>query len=194
MKKEIDSKIKAIRSLIKAKMMKGEAVIWIITGNRFSGKTTMATRLFRDIKLFNQYIGLGAIGKTIEYYSGIKDGYERKSITNLEVFTKVLNSCIDRAYENGVNTIIEGVQIDTIALSKNNKLLGGVILSIPTSTKLKRGKNMKTRFKVVLKPSDINKREDWFYKENDKFKTINNSVKQDYCYGEILKELLEVLK
>lgn len=156
----------------------GIPVIFCITGNFSSGKTYYAKELIKKFS-FSHIVNIGVITKTLNYLqNNLND--KTKTTTIQEIITKITESYS----QNGVNAIIEGVQIDTEFQSKNKNILGGVILKIDKEIAKQRGNKPDTHFKRLL--SDI---EDYPYKETDTFLSIENIESQKSVIHKILNHL-----
>jgi hypothetical protein len=88
-------------------------------------------------------------------------------------FKEFVDFTIEEYCKNGVNLIIEGVQIDTERLFTNSNVLGGVILQTSKTNQVKWGKNPPTHFKREMSTTQITKVN---YEENKKFKKLNNNL------------------
>ncbi|MBN1169165.1 hypothetical protein JXA63_04720 [Candidatus Woesebacteria bacterium] len=160
----------------------GKAVIFVVTGNNSSGKTTITLRLLKDIK-FYQSINLGLASKIIRYFRNdlIVDDLENfdgDSASNL--FKNMVDFIINSYQETGVNIVIDGVQIDTDGLHNNKRVIGGVILTVKPEKAMERGDNSKTHFKRKLSKKGL---KNVNYYPNEKFQLIdnNNSIEDTYC-------------
>jgi tRNA uridine 5-carbamoylmethylation protein Kti12 len=167
------------------------AVIFVVTGLNGSGKTIVARRLLVDLN-FHQTFNLGSVTKTLRYLS-------TEETTNLENFK---NSDLNKLYTpivqfackeyqcNGVNVIIDGVQIDTSSTGWQESITGGIILEVPNSIKTFRNNKPDTHFKRVLyKTSEDN----FAYAPNDTFRFIDNSNDIDDTYNKVLRVLDGIL-
>lgn len=168
-------------------------VIFFIAGNYSTGKTFFAKELIKNLD-FYQTINFGTITKIIRFFKPeinmlpsnnkffFKDEWKN-------LFNKILENLISSYFENGVNTIFEGVQVDTNFLLDNPKVTGGVILNTELSITYTRGKKPRSHFKRKI--NDLKNIE---YKENDKFKFIDNNGTKENTFQEILYYLENLLE
>jgi len=166
---DINNKINKLNSF-------GFAVIFMIGGNNSSGKSTVSKELLCNCS-FIQSVNLGIISKMIRCFR--KDFLVSK-IENFngdavqDLFDKIIDFFADHYYEAGVNTIFEGVQINSRYLSKNKFVIGGVLLNVSKDTAIHRGSFPNTHFKRKLELSDVVKLE---FNEDLKFKVVDNEKK-----------------
>jgi hypothetical protein len=149
----------------------GVPVVFIVTGNNSSGKTTFTRKLIQEIR-FYQSINLGLASKLIRFFKPKLDVDKLENFKDPKI-AKVFDDLTDfisaHYYQTGVNTIIEGVQIDTQKFLDNESVIGGVILDVPEHVALSRGRYPETHFKRKLdRLTNIE------YIQNEKFARISN--------------------
>ncbi len=189
--------IQKINLLIKELNSKNIPVIFFITGTNSVGKTVFTKFLLQKINFYQSY-NLGLISKTLNYFrpdlnkDSIDNFYSNTDI--LKIFTDLIKNQTDSYYTNGVNAIFEGVQIDTLKLSSNSKVLGGVILSVNDNLAVSRGSKPPTHFNRVVSLKDIEAvKKTIDYIESDKFIKINNNDSFDSTSAQILNHLEKLL-
>lgn len=184
--KDINLKIDALNSC-------GKAALFIVTGENGAGKTVFSKKLLCDLA-FAQSFNLGVVTKTIRHL-------HKNQVSSLEnfvdedtdaLFTEIIEFSCGEYQKTGVNVLIDGVQIDTETLQKNDDVLGGVILRASAATRTVRGANPTTHFnrKLQIDPQT----DDRHYVANDKFIAITNEGTLDDTYEKILQALDNLLK
>jgi len=171
---------------------RGKAIIFLVAGNNSSGKTTITLELLRHLN-FYQSINLGLASKIIRHFRrdlAIDDleNFDGDEASNL--FRNMVDFIVDSYQNTGVNIIIEGVQIDTEALSENSSVTGGIILDIDPQKATERGNKPKTHFKRDLAKKGLKK---VTYVPNNKFKRVNNNGSIADTYKAVLKHLDKLL-
>ena len=164
--RDINNKINKLNSL-------GFAVIFMIGGNNSSGKSTVSKQLLCNCS-FIQSVNLGVISKMIRCF---RKDFLVSSIENFNeatvqsLFDRIIDFFANHYYCAGVNTIFEGVQINSRYLSKNKFVTGGVLLDVSKETAIRRGNFPNTHFKRKLAQSDVVK---LVFNEDLKFKVVDN--------------------
>ena len=164
------------------------AVIFIVTGGNGTGKSVMTKRLISGLP-FHQSFNLGAVTKTIRYLNkslvvSRLENFEDSKIQNL--FTPIVQSACVEYQNNGVNVIIDGVQIDTKSKKWSSLATGGVVLSVEGTLKAKRNNYPDTHFKRKL---DIRISDNHTYHPSDFFVTIDNNFSFSSSYVTVLEVL-----
>ncbi len=139
-----------IQNLITDKNKKGETIVIFITGATSTGKTTIAKALYTKYS-FHQYISLGLVSKALRFFQDIgKENIEAGKVSKAnEQINQFINQCINYYSDNGVNTIIEGIQCDTNFLSNNPKFTGGIILTGTLENRTNWSNKPSTHFKRI---------------------------------------------
>jgi len=176
---------------------KGKPVIFVICGKNCSGKTVLSCSLLKKID-FYQSVNLGIISKMIRFFKKdiLSEEFENFNGNRASnIFKNLVDFIIDCYAKTGVNIIIEGVQIDTESVQKNEKVLGGVILDIKPALLEKRGEKPETHFKRSTENSRIKTVK---YIPTSKFILVDNNGrfkntvdKTLYHLDYLLKERLE---
>ncbi|GIW59211.1 MAG: hypothetical protein KatS3mg087_0277 [Patescibacteria group bacterium] len=182
---EIDEKIKKLNDL-------GLPVIFIVTGNNSAGKTTFTKKLLQNFD-FYQSINLGIISKMIRFFRPDIDSSELENFDGNEaskIFKDLLDFIIDTYVKTGVNIVVEGVQIDTDELEKNDFILGGVVLEVDTNIAMKRGDKPATHFSRSIQEHHLKQ---VHYISNAKFKIVNNNGNSEQTFEEIMLHLNNIL-
>lgn len=182
---EIARKIKTLNS-------KGVAVIFIVTGPNGSGKTVIAKKLLTDLP-FHQSYNLGVVAKTIRYiFNDAKvtrlENFTNEKITSL--FTPIIQFACKEYSKNGVNVVIDGVQIDTDDQNWLRLVSGGVVLTVNEEVKLTRNQFPETHFKRQI---ELSLSDNVTYPKSPMFTTINNSGELTDTYKDVLVALKEHL-
>ena len=173
-KARVSSKVDAITSKINELNNLGIAAMFVVTGANGTGKTHLAKRLLTELP-FHQSFNLGLITKTIRFLTDSKDVTVLENFRNERVdvlFTHIIKYSCSEYQRNGVNVLIDGVQIDTVALNDDSNILGGIILDVNDQEKLLRNDKPTTHFKrklAIHSATDVRR-----YIENDTFKIIRN--------------------
>lgn len=165
-----------------------KAVVFVVTGPNGSGKTAITKQLLTSLP-FHQTFNLGAIAKTIRYIyqdAGTTrlENFTNKKITNL--FTPIVQFACREYQKNGVNVIIDGVQIDTKSPEWNGLIVGGIVLDVDKETRINRNKFPDTHFNRKL---EISLTDNCEYADSELFVTINNSGALSKTFNEILRSL-----
>lgn len=128
--------ISRINRSIRAMNAAGQACIIAVTGANGTGKTTLANWMVRDLEL-DQVFNLSAVSKTLQVArpdlaSTALDNFSDRAAA--KVFEQVTNWAIRRYQEDGVNAVVEGVQV-TPAVAANPGLLTAIALVGRPSTR-----------------------------------------------------------
>lgn len=169
-----------------------QAVIFIITGANGSGKTIFTKQLLTSLP-FHQTFNLGAVAKTIRFTHKNEEVTRLENFTNDKVtslFTPIVQFACTEYRSNGVNVIIEGVQIDTKSAGWEGLITGGVILSVDKVIRLKRNKNPETHFNRVM---ELSLTDNLSYKDSNIFETVDNNMGKEDAFSAILTSLSEKL-
>ena len=163
----------------------GVAVIFIVTGGNGTGKSVIAKSLLTRLP-FHQSFNLGAITKTIRFLNedvtvSKLENFDDKHIDNL--FTPIVQYSCCEYQRNGVNVIVDGVQIDTKSKSWSSLITGGVILNVNTRVRLLRNDLPDTHFKRKI---DISITDHYEYKPSDLFYEVDNSHSFEETYLKVL--------
>lgn len=184
------------KNLISKKIEKlnenGKTLVFVVTGNNSTGKTTTSMQLIRDFPIY-QYVSLGIFSKLIRFFRPELTSDDLENFNGnipSRLFRNMLDFVIDHYSDKGVNTVIDGVQIDTKKLTDNTKVTGGVILKAPIEIAVERGNYPKTHFKRKLQKDQM---KSISYTETEKFKVIENNGNFEDTYTEILKHLEKLL-
>lgn len=167
----------------------GVAVIYAVTGGNGTGKTHLSKQLLTRLP-FHQSFNLGTVTKTIRCLSEEKEvtileNFKNKKIETL--FSHIIQYAAQEYQKNGVNILIDGVQIDTPFLQADENILGGTILDVSELIKLQRNDKPSTHFKRTLAihaETDIRQ-----YTENDKYVIIHNDGDFADTYLQVLTHL-----
>ena len=122
--------IDAINRTIRLRNELGLAAIVAVTGANGTGKTTIANWLLADLD-FDQVFNLSAVTKTIQV---VRPDLAMTSLENLErgdddhIYDQVLTWAVERYVDDGVNAVIDGVQVSPPVLAPLDGFVGGVIL------------------------------------------------------------------
>jgi Ni2+-binding GTPase involved in maturation of urease and hydrogenase len=167
----------------------GKAVIFVIAGANGAGKTRLCREVLTKLP-FYQSFNLGLITKTIRC---LTDMQEVSMLENFEsenaerIFTRVIQYSCKEYQKNGVNLVIEGVQIDCKTLQDDENILGGVVLEVKDSIKNERNNRPDTHFKRKL---EVDSGVDMpTYRTNDHFVMINNDGNFIQTYTNVLGTL-----
>lgn len=188
-----DKTITYICDLIKTINKKGYPVIFIVTGNNSSGKTTV-TRLLLQRLPFYQTINLGLVSKIIRFFRkdlhvNELENFESKEANHL--FEQIIDFIIDHYFDKGVNIILEGVQINTEKLLPNNRLIGGIILRVDDFNRITRNKTSLTH---KIRSKTPNLIENITYIPNRKFEIVDNNGLIDDTYSCVLRTITTQLE
>ena len=190
---QVEAKISSIEKTILSKINElndlGVAAIFSVTGGNGTGKTHMAKYMLTYL-LFHQSFNLGLVTKTIRCLTDAGDvtvleNFRNESID--KIFTHIIQYSCSEYQNNGVNVLIDGVQIDTVALREDSSILGGVILDVSVPKRIHRNNKPSTHFKrklAIHSTTDVRR-----YFDNDKFKTINNDGDFLETYQAVLEQL-----
>lgn len=182
---DIESKISKLNKL-------GIPAIFIVCGNNSTGKTVIARKLIQNVN-FYQSINLGLASKMIRFFRPDFDISELENFNGnraSDIFKKLVIFIIESYAKSGVNVIIEGVQIGTKELLKNNNVLGGVILTVNSTTLIKRGVRPETHFNRVIRKDHLKK---VHCLENSKFKIVKNEGTIEETFGQVVSHLNKLL-
>ena len=178
---EISNKIKLLNA-------NNSAVIFIVTGGNGTGKSVITKQLLCDLP-FHQSFNLGAVTKTIRFLNediivSKLENFNDKNIDNL--FTPIVQYACAEYQKNGVNIIIDGVQIDTKSHNWKNLITGGVILSVENGIKQERSNFSDTHFNRKI---DLQITDDYNYVQTPYFININNGLSFVSSYNKVLEVL-----
>ncbi len=167
---------------------KHKAVIFVVTGPNGAGKTAITKQLLTALP-FHQTFNLGAVAKTIRYIYQDEgttrlENFTNKKITNL--FTPIVQFACREYQKNGVNVIIDGVQIDTLSPEWSGLIAGGIILDVDKDTRINRNHFPDTHFNRKL---EISLSDHCEYVDSELFVTINNSGALSETFNAILRLL-----
>jgi hypothetical protein len=167
---------------------KHKAVIFVVTGPNGAGKTAITKQLLTALP-FHQTFNLGAVAKTIRYIYQDEgttrlENFTNKKITNL--FTPIVQFACREYQKNGVNVIIDGVQIDTLSPEWSGLIAGGIILDVDKETRINRNHFPDTHFNRKL---EISLTDHCEYVDSELFVTINNSGALNETFNAILQSL-----
>jgi hypothetical protein len=171
---------------------RGMAVIFIITGPNGSGKTVLTKRLLTALP-FHQTFNLGAITKTIRYMFHDAETTRLENFKNdktTSLFTPIVQFACAEYQRNGVNVIIDGVQIDTSSEQWSEIVTGGAILEVSDAMKVQRNNKPETHFNRSM---ELHLTNDCSYSPSDIFRIINNNGSIDSAFNDILAVLSECL-
>lgn len=169
------------------------AVIFAVTGGNGTGKTHLAKRLLANLP-FHQSFNLGLVTKTIRCLTDMNDVTMLENFRDVRadaLFLRVIQYSCDEYQRNGVNVLIDGVQIDSEVLGDDTAILGGIILNVAKPIRLQRNDRPTTHFKrtlVVQSEADMP-----HYVENEGFRAIDNSGSFDETYRATLEWLDRLL-
>ena len=170
----------------------GIPAIFIVCGNNSTGKTIITKKLIQNLN-FYQSINLGLASKMIRFFRPDFDISELENFNGNEasnIFKKLVIFIIESYTKSGVNVIIEGVQIDTNELLKNNNVLGGVILKIDSTTAAERGTRPETHFNRIIRKDQLKK---IHYYENSKFRIVRNEGTIEETFDQVVTHLNNLL-
>lgn len=151
------------------------AVIFAVTGGNGVGKTHLAKHLLTQLP-FHQSFNLGLITKTIRCLTDMDNVTMLENFRDTQVdklFLHIIQYACAEYQRNGVNVLIDGVQVDSVALHDDDHILGGIILDVEESIKLQRNDRPTTHFKrklAIHSETDMRR-----YIQNDSFKVIANN-------------------
>lgn len=170
----------------------GKAVIFVVTGGNGTGKSVIAKNLLTHLP-FHQSFNLGAITKTIRFLNedltvSQLENFTDKNIDNL--FTPIVQYSCQEYQKNGVNVIVDGVQINTRSQEWYGLVTGGVILTVERDIKLQRNDFPDTHFKRKI---DIQITDQYRYEANDLFLAVDNSSTFVETYNDVLRTLDQLL-
>lgn len=165
------------------------AVIFAVTGGNGTGKTHLAKQLLTNLP-FHQSFNLGQVTKTIRCLTDMNDVTMLENFRDARadaLFLRVIQYSSREYQRNGVNVLIDGVQIDSEALRDDTAILGGIILDVAKPIRLQRNDRPTTHFKRTLAvQSDTDTPE---YVENDDFRIIDNNGSFNETYYAALEWL-----
>lgn len=171
----------------------GIAVIFAISGGNGTGKTRLSKEILTKLA-FHQSFNLGLITKTIRCLTDTNGVTILENFRNAKVdglFSHIIQYSCAEYQRNGVNVLIDGVQIDTVKLNDDSNILGGVVLEVSNDIKLRRNDKPTTHFKrklTIHSQTDVRR-----YAENERFKSINNDGDFDNLYQSVLNWLENLL-
>jgi hypothetical protein len=124
-----------IRRSIRAMNAAGQACIIAVTGANGTGKTTIANWMVRDLEL-DQVFNLSAVSKTLQVArpdlaSTAFDNFSDPTAT--EVFERVTTWAIGRYQEDGVNAVVEGVQVSPVVAAHPGLLTAVALIGRPSA-------------------------------------------------------------
>lgn len=186
LKQELSDKITLLNEL-------GYAVAFVVTGHNGSGKTTIAKRLLSDLP-FYQTFNLGVVTKTLRYTQQTLTVTPLENFKDPDVnteFTEIIRFAISEYQINGVNLVVDGVQVDTQALSQDSNIIGGVILEVDSAELYRRNDSPATHFNrrlSITHPSD-----NLTYTKTNHFKPIANNGSIEETYDRVTKHLSNLL-
>ncbi|MFH1561094.1 MAG: AAA family ATPase [Patescibacteria group bacterium] len=185
--------IRTVNSRIQVLNKKKIPVIFLITGNNSTGKTTLAKLLLQKLD-FVQTVNLGIVSKLMRFFRPNIQGEVLENFDSplaRKLFVDIVDFIIDHYYEAGVNLLIDGVQIDTNHLKDNSKIVGGVILRVDDEKLIARLKHSKTRFNRRLAPVFLS--QDFDYQKNKRFRFVDNNGDPETLLETVLVSLDELL-
>lgn len=183
-----------INQKIKRLNQAGIPAIFIITGNNSSGKTVIAKKLIRDVD-FHQTINLGLISKTLRF---LEPNFKSDELDNFNgagaqtTFDNIIGNMISSYCKTGVNAIIEGVQINTQEFSLDERILGGIVLSVEYDRAIERGQKPETHFNRAI-TSESMKKMNYIINKSDKFKIIDNNGSIEDSFNATIEYLEHLL-
>ena len=168
------------------------AVIYVLTGSNGSGKSVLEKKILNNLP-FHQTFNLGAVTKTIRFMNReLKvtslENFEEKRIN--ELFTPIVQFSCEEYMKNGVNVIIDGVQINTSSPKWKNSITGGAILRVTPELKLMRGSYTDTHFNRRINTKYL---EEYNYRDSRCFITIDNNGTLEETYKNLLESLNELM-
>lgn len=172
---------------------RGYAVIFAITGENGTGKTHFAKKILTRLP-FYQSFNLGLITKTIRCLTDMNDITMLENFRDLKVdqlFSRIIQYACAEYQKNGVNVLIDGVQIDSVELNNDSNILGGVILEVSHDAKRVRNDKPTTHFKRKLEihaATDVRR-----YMSNEGFLIVDNNGDFMETYDNILRKLNQLL-
>lgn len=168
------------------------AVIFVVTGPNGTGKTVLTKRLLTDLP-FHQTFNLGAVAKTIRYIYQDEEVSRLENFTNKKItrlFTPIVQFACREYQKNGVNVIVDGVQIDTGSPKWDEHVIGGVVLSVKDEVKFQRNQHPETHFNRKM---DLHITDNCEYTSSDLFEQIDNTGSFDETYRRVLEYLSDSL-
>lgn len=183
-----------INQKIKKLNQAGIPAIFLVTGNNSSGKTIITKNLIRDLN-FHQTINLGLISKTIRF---LQPNFKSDKFDNFNgvgthvIFDDIISNMISSYWKTGVNAIIEGVQVNTQKFSLDERILGGIVLSVRLDRTLKRDQKPETHFNRIITGKSM-KRINYIINKNNKFKIIDNNGSIENSLNVTIKHLEQLL-
>lgn len=168
------------------------AVIFVVTGPNGSGKTIFTKRLLTELP-FHQTFNLGAVAKTIRF------AYRDQAVTKLEnftnektttLFTPIVQFACTEYQKNGVNVIVDGVQINTSDLAWEGLITGGIILRVDDNTRLVRNQYPETHFN---RPMELTLTDRMQYVPSEIFVELDNNRSEDETFQSLLASLSRLL-
>ena len=169
-----------------------QAVIFVLTGANGTGKTVMSKRLLTSLP-FHQTFNLGAVTKTIRYiYQDAEttrlENFTDEKITKL--FTPIVQFACNEYQKNGVNVIVDGIQIDPSSLLWSHNITGGVVLKVNSKIKNRRNHYPVTHFNRAM---DLHVSDNYTYRSSDKFVNLDTKGQIDDTFDKILQVLSDQL-
>lgn len=185
-------RVSSIEQKIRLLNKRHQAAIFIVTGPNGTGKTVLTKRLL-TILPFHQTFNLGAIAKTIRYvYQDARttrlENFSSQKITKL--FTPIVQFACGEYQKNGVNVLIDGVQIDTASDKWSELITGGIVLQVDQNIKYQRNQKAETHFNRKM---EISLSDHYHYQLSDQFAVIDNNDNFTKTFNAALKVLDEQL-
>lgn len=166
----------------------GVAVIFVVTGPNGSGKTVITKKLLTVLP-FHQTFNLGSVAKTIRFVFRDEEVSRLENFTNEKItklFTPIVQFACSEYQKNGVNVIVEGVQIDTVSPGWQGLITGGIILDVKKDLRLQRNQHPETHFNRAMELGLTDRLE---YIESEYFDLINNNQNKDVTFNSTLRTL-----
>lgn len=180
--------IKSIQEKMDRLNAQNKAVIFVVTGPNGSGKTVFTKQLLASLP-FHQSFNLGAVAKTIRYIYDDEDFTRLENFTNkktTDFFTPIVQFSCGEYQRNGVNVIVDGVQIDTSSKKWKHLITGGVVLEVDNETRILRNKHPETHFNRKMRFEQADKIR---YSSSDTFVFINNNKTKKSTFRKLLTVL-----
>lgn len=195
LKSEIFILAQRVSSLIYQLNSLGEPVIFLVTGINGSGKTLVSHKLLRLFP-FYQVFSLGTVTRTLKESGKLAENNSILVTDRLDnspdwtMYERTVLSAVNHYHAQGVNTLIEGVQINTAELTMLDQLMGGVILSAASEVIARRSVDGSTRLHRKLSPEDLPRVD---YRANKKFMLIDNNGTLDETLAKVIRHLDNLL-
>lgn len=165
-----------------------QAVIFIITGPNGSGKTVFTKRLLTELP-FHQTFNLGAVAKTIRYVYGDEKITRLENFTNKKTagfFTPIVQFSCSEYQKNGVNVVVDGVQIDTGSKKWKGLITGGIVLNVEDELRVLRNQHPETHFNRAMELTLSDRIQ---YSSSEMFVTLDNNMSKEDTFSSILAVL-----